>query len=177
MPPERLSASRTPNFSLRTTGRTPKTRQSCFLVDIVQNTLPCHNLIIKKGMPALWNPPPAATKLPQDSGRYFRDQNAARHPKHPMEPAVKAILTQNQHFDTEAVDVFGCTSTLGNLLRFLKNDEKTFRFVVETVGRTVFFVRRENAPDELIAGPRGFGPTGHGMLIPCFVYLFLVVQS
>jgi hypothetical protein len=84
-----------------------------------------------------------------------------------MEPAVKAVLTQNLHFDTEVVDVFGCTSTLGNLLRFLKNDDKTFRFVVETVGRTVFFVRRENAPDELIAGPRGCGPTGHGMLIPC----------
>lgn len=118
-------------------------------------------------MPALWDPPSEAMKLPQDSGRYFRDQNAARHPKHPMEPAVKAVLRQNPHFDTEAVDVFGCTSTLGNLLRFLKNDDKTFRFVVETVGRTVFFVRRENAPNELIAGPRGFGPTGHGMLIPC----------
>jgi hypothetical protein len=33
------------------------------------------------------------------------------------------------------------------------------------VGRTVFFVRRENAADELIAGPRGFGPTGHGVLV------------
>ena len=84
-----------------------------------------------------------------------------------MEPAVRAVLAQNPHFDTGAVDVFGCTSTLGNLLRFLKNDDKTFRFVVETVGRTVFFVGRENAPDELIAGPRGYGPTGHGMLIPC----------
>jgi hypothetical protein len=121
------------------------------------------SLIIQKGMPALWDPPSEATKLPQDSGEYFRDQNAARHPKHPMEPAVKAVLAQNPHFDTEAVDVFGCTSTLGNLLRFLKNDDKTFRFAVENVGRTVFFVRRENAPDELIAGPRGFGPTGHGM--------------
>lgn len=84
-----------------------------------------------------------------------------------MEPAVKAVLTQNLHFDAEDVDVFGCTSTLGNLLRFLKNDDKTFRFTVEAVGRTVFFVRRENSPDELIAGPRGFGPTGHGIMIPC----------
>jgi len=165
--PETLSASRTPNSSLRTTGRTLKTRQSFFLVNIARKNFLWRRLTISQGMPALWDPPSEAMKLPQDSGRYFRDQNAARHPKHPMEPAVKAVLTQNPHFNTEAVDVFGCTSTLGNLLRFLKSDDKTFRFTVETVGRTVFFVRRENAPDELIAGPRGFGPTGHGMLIPC----------
>jgi hypothetical protein len=118
-------------------------------------------------MPAVWNPPSEELKLPQDSGRYFRDPNAARHPSHPMEPAVKAVLAQNPHFDTENVDLFGCTSTIGSLLRFIKNDDKTFRFTVEAVGRTVFFIRRENAPDELIAGPRGYGPTGHGMLDPC----------
>lgn len=88
-----------------------------------------------------------------------------------MEPAAKAVIAQNPHLDTGNIDVFACTSTLGNLLRFLKNDDKTFRFTVEGVGRTVFFVRRENAPDELIAGPRGYGPTGHGML---FSLLFMV---
>ncbi|KAK4899866.1 hypothetical protein LTR49_027563 [Elasticomyces elasticus] len=122
--------------------------------------------ILFPGTPPLWDPPAEATRLPEDSGKYFKDQNAARHPTHPMEPAVKAVLTQNLHFDTGNVDVFGCTSTLGNLLRFLKNDDKSFRFTVEALGRTVFFVRRENAPDELIAGPRGFGPTGHGHAFP-----------
>jgi hypothetical protein len=84
-----------------------------------------------------------------------------------MEPAVKAVLMQNPHLDTANIDIFGCTSTLGSLLRFLKNDDKLFRFTVEAVGNTVFFVRRENAADELIAGPRGFGPTGHGMFLSC----------
>jgi hypothetical protein len=125
------------------------------------------------GMPAVWDPPPEAKKLPQDSGRYFKDPNAARHPNHPMEPAAKAVLAQNPDLDTASIDVFGCTSTLGSLLRFLKKDDKLFRFTVEAVGNTVFFVRRENAPHELIAGPRGFGPTGHGMLFvscsPCLV--------
>jgi len=87
-----------------------------------------------------------------------------------MEPAVKAVLAQNPCFDTEKADVFGCTSTLGNLLPFLKNDDKPFRFIVEAVGRTVFFVRRENAPDQLIADSRGFGPTGHGMMLPCSLW-------
>lgn len=114
-------------------------------------------------MPPLWDPPLEATKLPQTSGRYFRDQNAARHPEHPMEPAAKATLAQSPGTDTGSFDIFGCTSTLGNLLRFLKKDDKPFRFTVEAVGRTVFFVRRENAPVEIMAGPNGFGPTGHGM--------------
>lgn len=117
-------------------------------------------------MPPVWAPLPGAKKLPQDSGRYFKDQNSARHPSHPMEPAAKAVLAQNPHLDTANIDIFGCTSTLGSLLRFLKNHDKTFRFTVEAVGRTVFFVRRENAPDELIAGDKGYGPTGHGVMIP-----------
>ncbi|KAK6434748.1 hypothetical protein LTR95_009063 [Oleoguttula sp. CCFEE 5521] len=55
---------------------------------------------------------------------------------------------------------------LGNLLRFLKGDEKPFRFTVEAVGKTVFFTRRENAPDEKIFGPKGYGPGGHGHTFP-----------
>lgn len=82
-----------------------------------------------------------------------------------MEPAVKAVIAQNPQLDTGNIDVFACTSTVGSLIRFLKNDDRSFRFTVEAVGRTVFFVRRENAPDELIAGPRGYGSTGHGSLI------------
>lgn len=81
-----------------------------------------------------------------------------------MEPAAKATLAQNPGLDTGNTDIFGCTSTLGNLLRYLKKDDRPFRFTVEAVGRTVFFVRRENAPDEIMAKPNGFGPTGHGMV-------------
>jgi len=120
--------------------------------------------IVFPGQPAVWDPPPGATKLKKDSGRYFRDPNAARYPSHPIEPAVKTVLAQVPDLKTDELDIFGCTSTMGSLLRFLKNHDKPFRFTVEAVGRTVFFVRRENAPDELIPGPRGFGPTGHGML-------------
>lgn len=121
-------------------------------------------LTYPSGMPAVWDPPLGTRKLPKDSGRYFRDPNAARHPSHPMEPAVKTVLAQVPDLKTDQFDIFGCTSTLGSLMRFLKNHDKPFRFTVEAVGRTVFFVRRENAPDELIPGPKGFGPTGHGTL-------------
>ena len=81
-----------------------------------------------------------------------------------MEPAVKAVIAQVPDIKTDQFDLFSCTSTMGSLMRFLKNHDKPFRFTVEAVGRTVFFVRRENAPDELIPGPKGFGPVGYGML-------------
>ena len=57
------------------------------------------------------------------------------------------------------MDVFACGSTLGNLLRFVRKVDKPFRFIIEVVGDTVFFIRRENAPDEHIVGVRGYGHT------------------
>lgn len=78
---------------------------------------------------------------------------------------MKATLAQNPDLKTDKFDIFGCSSTLGRLMRFLKNDDITFRFTVEALGRTVFFVCRENAPDEVMAGPRDFNPSGHGILL------------
>lgn len=48
---------------------------------------------------------------------------------------------------------------MGNLLRFARSDPKPFRFNVEVIGNTVFFVRRENDPRETIEGVRGYGHT------------------
>lgn len=54
-------------------------------------------------------------------------------------------------------DVFACGSTLGNLLRFVRGGDKAFRFSVEVIGDTVFLIRKENDPKQLIEGVRGFG--------------------
>ncbi|KAH9863901.1 hypothetical protein J1614_009833 [Plenodomus biglobosus] len=70
---------------------------------------------------------------------------------------VKAILEQNRMLDTSSIDVFACGSTLGNLLRFVRGIDKPFRFNVQVIGSTVFFVRKENDPKELIKDVRGFG--------------------
>jgi hypothetical protein len=45
------------------------------------------------------------------------------------------------------------------LLRFARNVkvDKPVRFLVEVVGETVFFIRRENSPREVIADIRGYG--------------------
>ncbi|KAG6091659.1 hypothetical protein E4U30_006474 [Claviceps sp. LM220 group G6] len=78
--------------------------------------------IVVPGMPAKWTPPLTPKQLTEDCGTYYRDQNAAFYPKHPLEPAVQSIL--DVRAETRAtklfgtLDLFGCGSTLGNLLSF-----------------------------------------------------------
>ncbi|OGM46805.1 hypothetical protein ABOM_005024 [Aspergillus bombycis] len=111
------------------------------------------------GKPPAWTPLPKPTKLKEDAGQYFRDQNAARYPSHPFQPAIEAVFEQYPDFPAAKVDIVGCGSTLGNLLRFARNIDKRFRFVVQCVGKTVFLIRRENSPTQTIADVRGYGHT------------------
>lgn len=67
-----------------------------------------------------------------------------------------AVLTMNPDL-ARKVDVVACGSTLGNLLRFIRGEDKQFRMLVELVGGTVFFIRRENTPRELIPDVKGYG--------------------
>ena len=109
-------------------------------------------------MPPKWAPLAVPQKLKEDAGVYYRDRNAARYPEHPMEPAVEAIMTANST-GSVGIDVVACGSTLGNLLRFARGDDKPFRMLVQVVGRTVHLVRRENSPKETIPDVRGYGHT------------------
>jgi hypothetical protein len=59
--------------------------------------------------------------------------------------------------DLPPVDVFACSSTMGSLIRFVLGDDKPFRMLVEAVNGTVFFIRRENSPTELIPDVYGYG--------------------
>lgn len=115
--------------------------------------------IVIPGMPPQWTPLHVPQRLKQDSGPYFRDPNAARYPDYPMASVVRAVLETDSEFDTAGTDVFACGSTLGNLLRFARGIDKAFRFHVEVVGETVFFIRKENDPKEVIKDIKGFGHT------------------
>lgn len=97
--------------------------------------------------------------MQEDSGTYFRDQNAARSPDYPTAPAVQAVLELNPHLSVGDIDIFACGSTMGNILRFARAQDKAFRLGVEIIGRTVFFIRKENDPKEIIKDVRGFGHT------------------
>jgi len=94
--------------------------------------------------------------LREDAGQYYRDKNAARYPKYPIEPAIAAVLNIAPALRF-GLDLVACGSTLGNLLRFIRGQDRPFRILVEAVGDTVFFIRRENSPTELIPNVRGYG--------------------
>ncbi len=72
---------------------------------------------------------------------------------------MRSLLTEHEDLETQKVDLFACSSTLGSLLRFVRKVDKPFRFFVEAVGNTVFFTRHENSPTQLIEGIRGYGHT------------------
>ena len=116
-------------------------------------------------MPPKWTPPSAQPKLSEDKGTYYYDLNSASYPDHPMEPAAEAVMRLNQgsqHTDFNGfpeIDVVACSSTLGNLLRFARDEDKPFRMLVEVVGQTVHLIRRENSPKEVIPNVRGYGHT------------------
>ncbi|RMZ67478.1 geranylgeranyl pyrophosphate synthetase [Pyrenophora seminiperda CCB06] len=115
--------------------------------------------IIVPGKPPRWTPLVTPQRLREDSGQYYRDHNAAKYPEYPIAPVVHAVVGTSPEFPTASVDIFACGSTLGNLLRFARGIDKAFRFNIELVGNTVFFIRKENGPKELIKDVRGFGHT------------------
>ncbi|TFB00815.1 hypothetical protein CCMA1212_007438 [Trichoderma ghanense] len=111
--------------------------------------------IIVPGRPRLWKPLEKPRQLKEDNDVYYRDNNSAFFPKHPLEPAIVSVM--KMHPKSLDVDIVGCSSTIGNLLRFVQGTERSFRMLVEVVGKTVHLIRRENSPKEQILGVRGFG--------------------
>ncbi|KAI1758773.1 hypothetical protein GGR53DRAFT_515951 [Hypoxylon sp. FL1150] len=110
--------------------------------------------ILIPGQPATWKPPQLPTQLPPDHGDYLRDHNGARF-KHPLQPTVQSLFALNNNFDPSNVDIMGCASSLGDILRFTISVESTFRFDVEMIGNTLFITR--NHGKELIPDVRGYG--------------------
>ena len=111
------------------------------------------------GSPPAWTPPTPDPQLKPDSEDVFRDINAARYSSYPLEPAVRALKAMQPEFDLRSVDIVGCGSTMGNLLSFAGSQSKPFRFDVDAIGDTLFFVRKGKSPTELITGLQGYGHT------------------
>ncbi|CZR70279.1 uncharacterized protein PAC_20181 [Phialocephala subalpina] len=116
-------------------------------------------VILVPGSPPAWTPPAIDPQLKPDSEDVFRDINAARYASYPLEPTFRSLQAMQPHYDLQAVDIVGCGSTFGNLLRFAGSESKTFRFDVDVIRDTVLFVRKESSPAELITDLRGYGHT------------------
>lgn len=57
--------------------------------------------------------------------------------------------------NAQDVDIVACGSTVGNLLRFIRGEDRQFRILVEIVEGTVFFIRRESTT--FIPDVKGYG--------------------
>lgn len=69
---------------------------------------------------------------------------------------MRSIMAMRPAFDLQSVDISGCGSTIGNLLRAAGSDTTPFQFDVDVVGGTVFFLRKVASPTELIPDVRGY---------------------
>lgn len=119
----------------------------------------CIDILHDIGSPPAWTPPVTDLPMKADSEDVFRDINAARYAPYPMEPTFRSLQAMQPSYDLRGVDVVGCGSTIGNLLRFARSERKTFRFDVDVIGDTVVFVRKESTPTELITDLQGYGHT------------------
>ncbi|KAI0204774.1 hypothetical protein F4808DRAFT_310293 [Astrocystis sublimbata] len=90
------------------------------------------------GRPPAWRPPPLPCQVPVFQGNLLLDRNGTHFPDHPMLPAVQALFTMNEAFDPASIDIMGCASSLGDLLRYTQSEYRTFRFNIEMIGNTLF---------------------------------------
>lgn len=97
--------------------------------------------------------------LPADTGSYLVDINSALHPKFPLEPSLRSILTLKPNFKLSEIDIFGCGNTIGNLLAFVSGELVSFRMGVECLKESLILVRKTNEPEERIRNVRGYGHT------------------
>lgn len=77
----------------------------------------------------------------------------------PPTQAVRALLTAKSYINFGAIDIMTCSSILGNLLRFSRSIPSVFLFDAEMIGDTVFLIRKENSPTELLKDVKGYGYT------------------
>ncbi|KAK5635431.1 hypothetical protein RRF57_011143 [Xylaria bambusicola] len=117
------------------------------------------------GIPPSWAPPSVPVRLQKDSGLVYIAQNAARHPKSPLEPLFRSLYVVNPKFDIRSTDIVADRNNIRKLLSFInpsssRNGLEAFTIIAEMVGNTVLMCRTETKTSEIIA-PHEFKGYGH----------------
>ena len=117
------------------------------------------------GMPAQWRDLGATRALPKDTGHFYIDQSAARHPESPLEPLFRAVYILKPDFDVGTVDVVADRNNIRKLLSFVdpsmdRRGLEGFTINVEAIGNTVIFCRTETKVQEFV-GTNEFIGYGH----------------
>lgn len=99
-------------------------------------------------------------RLPFDKTEYPLDRNGYHFPKHPFEATALSVLLAQPEPPKTVFDIVCSSRSLGYLISFcVGEDFREFRSVVEVVGGVVHILKRDNAPDELLSGVKGYGHT------------------
>ncbi|KAJ9148652.1 Geranylgeranyl pyrophosphate synthetase [Pleurostoma richardsiae] len=112
------------------------------------------------GRAPMWQDVPLPITLSKDSGRSFKDQNAARVPNFPFEPLFRAAALMNPSFRFDDVDIVVNRNSLRKLLDFSEGRvPDTFRVNLLLVRNTLFIERCERSARQLVQGSAdpGFG--------------------
>lgn len=110
------------------------------------------------GRPPKYTPPPLPHTLRPDSGLQYTDQNAARVPKYPFEPAFRAMAVMNPTLNLSDADIVLNRNSLRKLLDFAGGKRQDpFRMRLSMLGRTLFIERNERSAKMMIHGKSGPG--------------------
>ncbi|EUC48689.1 hypothetical protein COCMIDRAFT_86769 [Bipolaris oryzae ATCC 44560] len=110
------------------------------------------------GGPPKWTPLPLPTTLAQDAGHHFIDQNAARVPKYPFEPAFRALSLMNPGTNLTAVDIVANRNSLRKLLDLSAGKKlDPFCMGLNLVNSTLVISRKERTAQHMVHGAPNSG--------------------
>ncbi|KAF5845264.1 hypothetical protein GGP41_002872 [Bipolaris sorokiniana] len=110
------------------------------------------------GGPPKWTPPPLPTTLAQDAGHHFIDQNAARVPKYPFEPAFRALSLMNPETSLTAVDILANRNSLRKLLDLSAGKKlDPFCMGLNLINNTLVISRKERTAQHMVHGAPNSG--------------------
>ena len=110
------------------------------------------------GCPPKWSPSPLPTRLRQDAGLVYIDQNSSRNSPYPLEPLFRAVFAGDASFNPKKLDVVTDRNNLRKLLRVIRRENfELFRIDIELAGNTLLLSRWERDTEEYVTEFRGFG--------------------
>ncbi|KIY64784.1 hypothetical protein CYLTODRAFT_357962 [Cylindrobasidium torrendii FP15055 ss-10] len=110
--------------------------------------------------PPIWKSSTSPSRVPQDRGLTYIDQNSKRMEGHgsSLLPIFIAVNKMDAAFDYSNVDIVSDRNNLRKLLRWVTGSvDKDFRIDVDIVGSTCLFTRCEEKTTEYVTEFRGFG--------------------
>ncbi|GAT18603.1 hypothetical protein RIB2604_00100970 [Aspergillus luchuensis] len=96
-----------------------------------------------RGRPPLWTPVKKSLKLKETSYPKWANPKPINELTYPWEASSEAIRRQDSSYDLKRTDIVTCSATLRDLFDFIRGLTSEIRFIMERIGKTVVFVRRE----------------------------------